>query len=330
MKMNSPLVASLIMLGLLTSCGKSNFSNILHYRNTPQKIDQSAQIKEISGSGKVDMIWVIDNSGSMSVYQQNVIDNAAAFMKDFISQGLDWKLGLLSTDDDYSTRNPYTEFSGAPPLNSTVPDPAAAFAAMVASLGTSGSGTEKTFDPILKALSHDPNFLRSSNVPLVFIVISDAPEQSTVDGPTFIKKLRTLIGADRQMFVYTALAANETKCPTEENHFDYAGSPFEAWANNGVASKTYSICKDFGTNLAALGTEIVTRVSHPSIYLSARPNIATLQVFYQGRELPPGATADGGYWRYDATVNAIVFNSLDFSQSERDSVQIKYSEDLGV
>jgi hypothetical protein len=330
MKMKSPLVTSLLVIGLLTSCGKSNFSNILHYRNTPQKIDQSAQIKEISSSGKVDMIWVIDNSGSMSDYQQKVIDNTAVFIKDFISQGLDWKLGLLSTDDDYSSRNPYTEFAGAPPLNSTVPDPAAAFAAAVATLGTSGSGTEKTFDPILTALNRDQNFLRPSSVPLVFILITDAPEQSKIDAATFIKKLRVLIGADRQMFVYTVLAAIETQCPTQEDHFNYAGSPYEAWANNGVASKTFPICRDFGTNLASLGTEIVTRVSHPSIYLTARPNIATLQVFYQGRELPPGATADGGYWRYDATVNAIVFNSLDFSQSERDSVQIRFSEDLGV
>jgi hypothetical protein len=91
--------------------------------------------------------------------------------------------------------------------------------------------------------------------------------------------------------------------------------------------QTFPLCKDFGTSLVNIAHDIVTRVSHRAIYLTARPDTTTLKVLYQGKELPAGPEEQGGMWVYDFGLNAIVFHSLDFAVNDSDSVQIIFEED---
>jgi hypothetical protein len=60
----------------------------------------SDSFKQTTGTtnSKVDILWVIDNSGSMESSQQNVTNNLNAFIQDFSSKGLDFKMAVTSTD----------------------------------------------------------------------------------------------------------------------------------------------------------------------------------------------------------------------------------------
>ncbi|OFZ18142.1 MAG: hypothetical protein A2Z20_06095 [Bdellovibrionales bacterium RBG_16_40_8] len=63
-------------------------------------LDDSQIFKQTKNNvnAKVDILWVIDNSGSMESSQQNVIDNLNAFIQDFSAKNLDFKMAVTTTD----------------------------------------------------------------------------------------------------------------------------------------------------------------------------------------------------------------------------------------
>jgi hypothetical protein len=248
-------------------------------------------------------------------------------MQDFITQGLDWKMGLISTDE---SDGPYAGFANSTKLDSTVTNPVGVFATAVGRLGTNGSGTEMTFTPILKALRNDPHFMRNTNTPIVFIIVTDAPEQSPISGQDFVTQLNALMGPTRPMYMYGIFASHDQGCASQEGAWDFVGSPYEVFQKDGKGGSVYPLCQNFGATLATIGHQIVTRVSHPTIFLNLRPNTATLRVLYHGVDLKAGDSSNGGFWKYDYSLNAIVFNSLSFSALDNDAVEIKFDEDTGV
>jgi hypothetical protein len=91
MKASKLLLPTLLLSVMGTGCGKgSSFSNLA---------DQDT-FKQTSGTvtSKLDILWVIDNSGSMQTSQQDVNDNLAAFIQEFSNKNLDFKMAVTSTD----------------------------------------------------------------------------------------------------------------------------------------------------------------------------------------------------------------------------------------
>lgn len=309
----------IVLIGLaltLIGCAKENW---IYIQKQQPRFQQEFKVKEMKGSSAIDIVWIIDNSGSMDEYQQQVVNNANIFMKDFIQQKLNWKMGLISTDEDDL---PFIGFKGNMPLDSTVVDPVGTFTNAVRRLGTIGSGEEMTFKPIIQSLQYDPNFLRP-NTPVAFIMVTDAEEQSDINAQTFLSQLST-ITQGRNVFAYGVFAANDFGCPSDEGRWDYQGSPYEAFINSAFVGQHYPLCIDFGTSLATIAKDIVTRVAHSAIYLTSRPKVSTIQVLYQGEPLPAGTTEAGGFWVYDYRLNAVIFNNLDFAKNDTDSVQVTF------
>jgi hypothetical protein len=313
---------------LASGCGKH--SDYLYYLSQKEpNAHYDVNVKEIHSAGGIDILWVIDNSGSMSDHQQNVIRNTGLFLQDFLAKRISWKMGLLSTD---ILDAPFVGFKR--PFDNTDPDPTLTFQTAVTKLGTMGDPEERTFDPILKAFQNYPDFLRV-NTPLAVLVVTDATEQSAIDATTFVQRLRALIGS-RDLYVYPVLAATDIAPPggciaSGETSFAYSGSSYETFAKAAKISHAYSICdSDFGTNLGKIGNEIVSQIFHPEIRLGKRPKASTLRVLYHGNPLPSGKPEDGGMWYYDQDRNAIAFYSLDFAKGDTEAVTIDYSPDDGL
>jgi hypothetical protein len=307
------------MLALAAAgCGQERY---LYLQDEPVHVNRKFPVKEVQGSNKIDIVWVIDNSGSMGNYQAQVIQNANTFMQDFIKQKLDWKMGVISTDDSDA---PYAGFARSPALDAGTPDGVNVFANAVGRLGTSGSAIEETFNPLLQHLEGDPSFLRAGT-PLAVIMVTDAVEQSRIAPTVFMNRLNA-ITQGRNIFSYGVFASRDLGCRSDEGDWNYQGSPYEAFIKASYVGQAYPLCTNFGTSLATIARDIVTRVAHTAIYLSNRPDTSTLKVLYQGQELPAGPAETGGYWTYDYGLNAIVFNTLDFAINDTDSVQIIFDE----
>ena len=256
-----------------------------------------------------DILWVIDNSGSMGAYQQQVIQNMNLFIRAFYqnARGANWRMGLLSTD---ISDGPYVGFYAGNRLDNHSTDPVAMFNNAVRRLGTSGSGNELSFRPIRQALTGHPDFLRA-NTKFFVIMISDEPEQSSMAVADFIAYLHTKVPAIN-LSTYGVFTMSENGCGS----YRYQGSRYERFitGTNGVS---YPICsQDFGTLLSAIGDDIGRKISYPKIVLNVRPKLESLQIFYLDKEIPGGLADNGGFWLYEYEENAIYFHDMSFIDGE--------------
>lgn len=159
----------------------------------PYQVDSFTQPKV----SKVDILWIIDDSNSMSPKQQRVKDNFLNFMKFLGDQQIDYHLGVVTTDTFAANRS--GRLVNAAGLSKPWIDPSAgaidggaqvAFIAN-ASVGTGGAGDEKgllagmlALTAPLEVVSSGGNctsaecFLRGADTQLYTIIVSDEEDSS--------------------------------------------------------------------------------------------------------------------------------------------------------
>jgi hypothetical protein len=318
--------AFLLVFGL-TIIGCRKDPDFLHYRKyeAAQTYSKTQKVKDFNGILDLDILWVIDNSGSMLDHQNSVIRNTDTFVNIFTrNSSLHWKMGLISTD---TIDQPYEGFDQFNPLDYTKADAVPRFRTAVRNLGTSGSALEMTFEPIINALTRYRQFVRPNSM-LAIIVVSDAPEQSRFDAIEFLRRLQTF-KPDLSKVVFYGVLGPVDWCRATDDTWIWGGSDYYQVLQS-VQGKTFPICSaDFGNNLVTLGEDLYQRISTPKIYLDARPDVKTIQVLYQGNEIPGGPKADGGLWYYDYDLNAIVFYDLSFAPGDTEEIEVKFDEDVG-
>ena len=266
----------------------------------------------------VDVLFVIDDSGSMGTYQTN-LSNAADQFVQAMAQGssLDYRIAVTTT----SVGSSYT-YPGA---NGTFFNNGGATSAVVSRttpnamqdlktnmmVGTGGSGGEAMFDPIMMALdrsalaSTNKGFYRPSAF-LAIIIITDTGEQSEniKDPKIVLQYLWGLKGFDKsKVLVYGAMADKISKdatgvdCSGEGND----QSTLETFFKD-TNAKIFSLCDpQFGTNFASFGKDIRVKVGR-SIYLDRLPVLHTLKVSIGTTELPREHRMG---WSYNPERNSI-------------------------
>jgi len=145
---------------------------------------------------KIDILWVVDNSGSMAPFQQNLTANFQDFIQDFIQKDYDFHIAVTTTDAylaDPQFRNAlsFSAFkngnssgiSGFPIINRQTPDILLNFS-LNALQGATGSGDERPFSSFKAALDNPNNsgFLRKGSF-LAVIILSDEDDFSNPTRP---------------------------------------------------------------------------------------------------------------------------------------------------
>ncbi len=260
----------------------------------------------------VDILWVIDNSGSMDPYQQAVIQNSAAFMSQFTTNSrLHWKMGLISTDHKDL---PYMGFQNVVDWQTSNAEQTFNYA--VGRLGTSGDGiAEATFQPTLNTLNRYPTWLRP-NAYFIIIAVTDELEQSRITTPIFLNEIQRRMGGDLSRFVvYGVYGQDSNDSWNRKNE--------EAVLQTG--GKIYSLdSPDYGVLLADLGQDLVTKttVVDPIVVLDQRPVSSTIEVTYKGRKLIPGQE-----WTYNPKYNFIKVNDPKILDSANLNVDVSFVVD---
>jgi hypothetical protein len=311
---------------LLSGCQRP--ADYLYDHPETKHVNSTVKVKEFVSTNRLDILWVIDNSGSMTYHQKNVIANMDSFINSLSSTAntLDWKSGLISTT---LTDAPYAGFAPGTELMSSDPQVASKFKHAVARLGTDGDGTERMFDPIVKAIKNYPNFLRA-DAAFALIIISDAPEQSSMKVDTFLQTMKKFLGGTlNSMYFYGFLNPVDWCVPTDDR-WDWAGSPFEFMSKQ-LQGKVYQLCDpNFASNLTNLGQNLGHLATTSTYRLPSRPRVSSLKVYYNGKELPSGAKEKGGYWLFNVATNSIEFSDLSFAPGSNEAVDIVYDLDNGV
>ncbi len=137
---------------------------------------------------KVDVLLVVDNSCSMEESVNKLRTDFDNFMNVFDNLGLDYHLGVVTTDMDAPSES--GKLQGTPTfIDDSYADPVG-WVRDTANVGSNGSGDEKGLDAAKSALT-DPlssttnqNFLRADSA-IAIVLISDEPDSSSVSPAAF-------------------------------------------------------------------------------------------------------------------------------------------------
>lgn len=255
-----------------------------------------------SGLGKLDILFVVDDSCSMADEQASLAANFASFIAAANQGNVDYHLGVTTTD----LFRVGGRLVGSPTvLKSGTSGLAQAFARNV-QVGTSGSGIEQAFEAAARALTEplksgaNAGFLRA-DASLAVVIVTDAVEQSTNAVGAYLSTYRQAKGGKSNMVsvnVVGPFSQNLPNCFLDSTVDDgrYASMVNQS---NGV---TADICtQNWSQSLAAIGQNLVQpRLTYE---LTAQPeNPSTIQVRVNGTVVTSG-------WTYRATSNAIVFSA---------------------
>jgi hypothetical protein len=200
LRFTSPYIISLLTLAsVLVGCGKDSSFSLLSEADSFKQTDGVA-------NAKADILWVIDNSGSMQSSQQNVITNLNSFISNFGAKGLNFKMAVTTSDAYRSLPSPFANnpncglfrdrilngscntVSGRPSsgyrvIDMLTPDLSSVF--LINALQTDdvnlifGSGDERVFQSMRAALDLPGNagFLRNDSF-FAVIIVSDEEDFS--------------------------------------------------------------------------------------------------------------------------------------------------------
>lgn len=296
-------------IGFLLSCSNSSGGGTPTGYVTPQPpkpkpIENEADT--VVYDPRVDILFVVDNSGSMSSYQQSLAANINQFLAEFFRNNvLEYQIGVITTD------NP--QLAGFPSIiDKSTPTPEI-FLGRNLQVGTNGSPTEAVFDPTIAALTppysdtNNKGFFRDGAY-LAVIFITDAEDQSSrIKNPDeFFARLLNLKQGDREkLLLYGVIIPVKTAYPSCSRDGGTGPVNIERALSLSVTApdNIMEICSpDYGTKLAALSQKLINQIAR-EVRLIRAPAMGTIEVTFGTQTIPEGYL-DG--WSYVSERNSIV------------------------
>ncbi len=284
---------------------------------------------------EVDILFVIDNSCSMSEEQAGLTANFQSFIQFADAQALDYRLAVVATDVD-NCPNPrpanrpnsldqgqcgyFADGNGAGTQQNPAwrlitpgeqPSPEAAFSA-IGTQGTTGSGLERGLDAAYQALSSplitgwNSGFLRQDAY-LALIFISDEEDQSTNTVDFYVNSFLAIKGfRNTNLFSASAIVGD---APSGCGGFQAdAGERYISVANR-TGGIFESICtSDWSSSLQNLGLSVFGYKSR--FFLANQPISGTVEVELDGVPVMPTSSSGQIRWSYDAPTNSVNFAPL--------------------
>ncbi|WP_413560987.1 hypothetical protein [Bdellovibrio sp. HCB209] len=327
---NSVLVAS--TLSLLAGCGKSG--------GTYSTLADSDSYKQeaVFVPKKIDVLWVIDNSGSMQTSQQNLASNFQSFIARFKQNNNDfrmavgatdaWEKGLYTStssinkallrDGEPGTSN----HSGVFVMDKNTPNLENVFVTNIKQ-GINGNGDERAFESFKQILTDSRNSaFRRPDAFLAIIIVSDEedfsrsvtgliekyededPKLFSVD--SYVNFLDTFTGgtANGRNYAVSNISIHDQSCLTQLStiHQLKINKRYKDLTNK-TGGINGSLCSDFGNTLQIISDSIIKLSS--SFKLSREPIPETITVIVNGVVVPENASNG---WTYNSSTLTITFN----------------------
>lgn len=309
---------------LFASCekGGSNFSIL----STSSQYQQASTYVP----RQLDVLFVIDNSGSMSSSQANLATNFPSFINYFKDKGYDYHIGVATSDAFYGDQFvssgcslcnlEQTRFkSGTTPkiyvIDNQTLNLETVFAANV-NVGTGGSGDERAFSSFKAALTSNLNSgFRRASAYLAVIIVSDEEDFShnsvnmnenySNPGLHTVASYKTFLegytsGVSSEDFSVSTISILDSACRTALGAGRKIGTRYMQLADLTGGTKN-SICQNFNGLLDNISNSIANQIV-AQFALTRIPQLSSIRVLVDGILLPNDATHG---WSYDSASNTI-------------------------
>ena len=271
-----------------------------------QLFDDNLDVFEQALRSAADILWVVDNSGSMSEEQTNLAENFESFINVMVLNDADWQMAVITTDR--------WEFEGDI-IRPTDADPVGEFQSQ-AQVGVNGSGDERGNEMAYNALQPGEDagpgsdFLRD-DARLNIVFLSDEVDSSAgswTDYVTFYWSLKS----DTDQVVTHAIAGDwpVSACSSASPGTGY----YETVAAMG--GLFLSICAtDWASHLESLAEVAATDLS--TFDLTQLPVPESIEVRVDGIVQTSG-------WAYNVVDNAVDFDD-DHIPSGGSEIEVEYA-----
>lgn len=304
----------ILLIGILASFGCSDTNKSTKLIRIPKKVQEKDDRKgDVQNAffPTVDILFVVDDSGSMQGFQDNLAQNIDLFVASLKSLAvLKYHIGVVTTDMDDDERSGRLYAYGSNPLfvdSSTLGGDLILRSNLM--VGTNGSASEEMFSPVKAALSSplvdstNAGFYRS-NAHLAVIFLTDSEDQSDLSPGEIFDFLKSLKrGDDRKVMSYGVVIPSGVSGCSRDYGEPTKIESFVDMANAGSGSRRiFNICDpDFGKHLTKIRDDMVSQIGL-FIYLDELPAVDTIQVFWGTQQID--SDYDKG-WVYDNKRNAI-------------------------
>lgn len=327
----SMILKSLVFLatGALVSCGPP----------APQFSILPASEGAYQGStanNKVDILFVIDNSGSMAPRQTALANSFSSFTSVFQSKGFDFHLAIITTDIRSAAAGGQAgEFQGTPSvIDTSTTNWASTFTGNITALGAGGNPNATALDAIELGLSTtllnstNTGFLRNKSH-LAVVILSDDDDNDSTTTYTHVASFLTGLkppqtdpttGTSKPSFSVNSIVVDTSNSANTACAAPFGdGVKFKALSalTNGTVA---SVCEaDYSAGLLNVSrgiAEVITQV-----FLARTPDSSTIGVTFNGVSVPNNSTNG---WTYVSSTNKIVFHGS-YIPSDGTSISISYT-----
>ncbi len=263
----------------------------------------------------LDVLWVVDNSGSMQEEQEDLGAAFPVFLQAMLASNLDYHVGVVSTDmANVQTGGQLVEVGSERWISPETPDPEQTFAEM-SNLGTLGSPDEQGLLAAYVALEYqrewNAGFLRDDSVVQV-VVVSDEGDftpANLLDAPTLIAYLDGMRPDPELVSFHSIVAVPGDLCPS----IAMPGSEYIA-ITDAVGGVTASLCdRDMIGALTAIGAQL--GVLRPEYVLAEVPIAGTTVVTLTEAGSEPVVLVERvddapGDWTWSPEANSVVLERV--------------------
>ncbi len=264
------------------------------------------------GTVDVDILFVVDNSGSMGGNQTNLKNNFEAFMNAFNSAGVSYQIAIITTDS--------SDFVG-PIINSSTPDPVLEFNNQIDSIGTRGSAQEKglwyAYESTTTGDASSSTFMRSTSR-LVVVYVSDEPDHSdntwgtggssTMTYSDYSASLRSLKSSS-DLVVAHAISGDYPSGCTANGGAEFGEGYYDVVSD--LSGTFMSICaSDWSSTMDTLARDSISMLGFPLTEVAIEDTVSVKV---------NGILASD--WYYEASSNTVIFN---IAPADGSDIEITY------
>ncbi len=290
---------------------------VLHIGCSGQTFDVQAGSsnfgQQVTYNTQVDVLWVIDTSGSMAVRQAELAKQMPVFVDGLNATGLDYNIGVTTTDmSGNGARGRLVAQPGTPlVLNKNTPNLTAVLSARVQA-GETGSPIERGREAMMAALAAskpgmaNAGFLRQNSLlNVIFLTDESDKSDSNINYVAALDAIKPVLPlGDRSWVAHLiGVTATDPNCRTAAWGFSSPGVQYTDLANaSGGTSE--SICDaDFRRALTNVRSRVLEMLTEWA--LDRKPIESTIKVVVNGVVVPKDPVNG---WSYRASANSIRFH----------------------
>ncbi|MCT4641727.1 MAG: hypothetical protein N4A33_05465 [Bacteriovoracaceae bacterium] len=249
------------------------------------------QFVQSQSNNKIDILWVVDNSGSMGAEQALLAQNFDSFIQDFVTKNIDFKMAITTTDAGgvpvTGSLSKLTKTAMDQDTNQFMND----FKNLI-KVGIYGSGHEKGMhNSDLFTLNYAPTYFRSDAYYIV-VYVSDEWDQSSKTVEEYYANLTAWKSDTSKVKAYSIV--------NMKSNYQYGHARYKKITEltNGTINSIHS---DFYQTLTSMGTNIANLV-HSFVLTNNITLTESIKVYIDNVLVTSG-------WSYDSVNNAILFEA---------------------